>query len=77
MNKPAAIITGASSGIGENLSIKLSDKYFIYLVSRNKDKLEKVASKILKKENQCEIIQADISKRNSIDLIYSKIKKKI
>ena len=46
MNKPIAIITGASTGIGQSLSIKLSDKYFIYLVSRNKEKLQKTAELI-------------------------------
>ena len=49
MPKPIAIITGASRGLGEKLSVKLSDKYFIYLISRNKENLLKAKSLILKK----------------------------
>ena len=76
MNKPIAVITGASSGIGESLALKLSDKYFVYLIARNMDKLQKVADKILEKKNDCQIIQADISKKESFDLISSKIDNK-
>ena len=73
MNKPVAIITGASTGIGQSLSIKLSDKYFIYLISRNKEKLQKTAESIKNKNNQCEMIVADVSRIKSMDLIYSQI----
>ena len=76
MPKPIAIITGASRGLGEKLSVKLSDKYFIYLISRNKENLLKAKSLILKKNNQCEIIESDISDENSINTIYSKIQDK-
>ena len=76
MNKPIAIITGASSGIGRNLSIKLSDKYFIYLISRNKNNLQKTADTIYNKKNDCQIIQADISEEESIESIYSQIDNK-
>ena len=76
MSKPIAIITGASTGIGQSLSIKLSDKYFIYLVSRNKEKLQKTAELIKNKNNLCKMIVADVSRSKSIDLIYSQIKNK-
>ena len=76
MNKPIAIITGASTGIGRSLSIKLSDKYFIYLISRYKNKLQKTANKILNINNDCRIIEADISKEESVDKIFSKINNK-
>ena len=74
MSKPIAIITGASTGIGRSLAIKLSTQYFVYLISRNKEKLQKTAEIIKKQNNQCKIIIADVSKRESIDLIYSQIK---
>ena len=48
--KPAAIITGASSGIGKSLSIELSEKYFIYLVSRDIKKLENTKKIIQRKK---------------------------
>jgi len=76
MKKPVAIITGASTGIGRSLSIKLSDKYFVYLISRDKEKLQKTAHQITGKNNECQIIIADISKENSLNAIYSEIENK-
>ena len=62
MTKPIAIVTGASTGIGRSLSIKLSEKYFVYLISRNKDKLQETAKIIQDNNNECKVIIADISK---------------
>jgi len=76
MNKPIAIITGASTGIGRSLSIKLSKRYFIYLISRNKNKLQETNEIINNLNNECKIIVADISKKESIDIIYSQIENK-
>ena len=76
MNKPIAVITGASTGIGKALSIKLSDEYFVYLISRTEDKLRKVVDEISNKGNKCQSIVADISKEESINMIYSKIDNK-
>ena len=50
MIKPAVVITGASSGIGKSLAIELSDKYFVYLVSRNIKKLENTQKIIHRKK---------------------------
>ena len=76
MPKPIAIVTGASSGIGKNLAIKLSDDYFVYLISRNNDRLQKVYNIILSKGNECEVVVADISKKESLNEIYSRINSK-
>ena len=76
MDKPIAILTGASSGLGKSLSIKLSNQYFIYLISRSKKKLEQTAKIIHDNKNECKIIVADISKKESIDTIYSQINNK-
>ena len=73
MNKPIAIITGTSTGIGKKLAVKLSDDYFIYLISRNKKKLKKTKQIIEDKNNNCEIISCDITQNESINKISSKI----
>ena len=73
MNKPAAIITGASTGIGKVLAIELSENYKVYLISRNKKKLNETKKIIEKNNNQCEIIATDLTKDSS----YEKISKKI
>ena len=76
MNKPIAIVTGASTGIGRSLSIKLSNQYFVYLISRNKENLNKTKELINIQNNDCKIIISDISKNESIDDIYSQIEHK-
>ena len=76
MDKPIAIITGASTGIGRSLAVKLSDQYFVYLISRNKKKLDGTKELIIAKNNNCKIIVSDISKTESINDIYSQIEHK-
>ena len=76
MDKPIAIITGASTGIGRSLAIRLSNQYRLYLISRNKDNLNKTKELINAQNNNCEIIVSDISQTESIDDIYSQIKHK-
>jgi len=76
MNKPIAIVTGASTGIGRSLAIKLSDNYLVYLISRNQDNLNKTKELINAQNNDCKVIISDISKNKSINDIYSQIEDK-
>ena len=76
MDKPIAIITGASTGIGQSLSVKLSEQYLVYLISRNQDNLNKTKQLINAQNNECKIIVADISQSESINMIYSQIQHK-
>ena len=76
MSKPIAIVTGASTGIGRSLAIKLSDNYLVYLISRNKNNLNKTKELINLKNNDCKIIVCDISEIESTDEIYSQIENK-
>ncbi|MBI45426.1 MAG: hypothetical protein CMG66_04585 [Candidatus Marinimicrobia bacterium] len=72
---PIAIVTGASTGIGEQISIKLSKKNFhIVLISRSKERLEKVKDKIELFGGQCQIIVADLSKSDITSYIKKQIK---
>jgi len=74
--KPIAIITGSSTGLGRSLAIQLSSQYFIYLISRNKNKLIQTKKIIDNKNNECDIIVADVSKKESVDIINKSIKNK-
>ena len=76
MDRPIAIITGASTGIGRSLAIKLSEHYLVYLISRNKENLNKTKELINARNNDCKIIVSDISKNESINDIYSQIEDK-
>ena len=76
MTKPIAIITGASTGIGKELAVELSNDYFVYLISRNIENLNKIKAIIHNKNNDCEIISADISDGESVKKIHNKISNK-
>lgn len=68
-----ALITGASSGIGKEMAIQLSDMgYDLILVARRKNKLEK-----LKKElnTRVQIISLDVSSTFNCMKLYNKVKK--
>jgi len=76
-HKPIAIVTGASTGIGKHISLKLAHQHFhVVLIARNSQNLSKVKSEIESLGNECTIITADISKVNSIERIYDKINEK-
>ena len=68
--KKNAIVTGASTGLGKYISIKLSqNNYNVILIARNSKKLESVKKNISDKGNNCSIISADISDINDINKI--------
>lgn len=49
MNKPTAIITGASGGLGKSLAIEMARKgYHLSILARRKDKLEELKEQIEK-----------------------------
>ena len=59
MNKPVALITGASSGIGETFARKLAARgYDLILVARREDKMRALAATL---SASCEIIAADLA----------------
>jgi len=73
--KPIAVITGASTGIGEQISLKLScSGFYVVLISRSKDKLLKVQEKIEDSGNECQILPADISDPDLLFHIKDQIK---
>ena len=63
--KKAVLVTGASSGIGAATAIEFSKQgYFVYLMARNKERLQEVA---LKCRNGATIVSADLTDPASID----------
>ena len=73
-NNKIAIVTGASSGLGQSICIKLALKgYEIILASRNQQKLKKVHKIIKNNGGKSKIIVTDVSKEDDIKKLYSKI----
>lgn len=57
-----ALVTGASSGIGESTALALARQgAAVALVSRRKDRLEKVLGRICKEDGKGVVIEADIT----------------
>ncbi len=68
-----ALITGASSGIGRDMAYYMSSLgYDLFLVSRDKEKLEEVKSKCPTKVT---IIPLDLIKEENCFKLYEKVKK--
>ena len=67
-----ALVTGASSGIGENICYELSKRgYDIILVARGKKELERVAKRI---KTKTQIITTDLSNEDEVRELYKKVK---
>ena len=74
-SKPIAVVTGASTGIGEQISLKLSSSgYHVILISRSEKKLLKVQEKIENTGNHCQVLPVDISKLDLLSCIKEQIK---
>ena len=72
MSEKLALVTGASSGIGEEIAKELAKRgYDIILVARNEEKLKDVASKI---KTNTRIITMDLSNKENCEKLYEETK---
>ena len=63
-----AVITGASSGVGESLAIQLSDAgYRVVLAARSEDKLNAIAEEIQSKGGNSLVVSTDVSQPEQIN----------
>jgi len=70
-----AVVTGASSGIGEAAALQLSAAgYHLILIARRRDRLEKLRSKLRKSGGAADIICSDLSQEESYSAIADKVK---
>lgn len=68
-----AIVTGASSGIGREFALRISERYSpdeIWLISRREDKLRYTAQQI---KTDTRIIPLDLSKNESLEFLRKKL----
>ena len=64
--RQAALITGASRGIGRAVALRLSSAYHIIAVARSRPDLESLASEIRAAGGTCDVREADLSIAESI-----------
>ena len=67
-NKKVVVITGASSGIGEQSAEKFAQLHaIVVLVSRNEEKLQQISSRLSKYQTTVLAYACDISKKDQVD----------
>lgn len=74
-SKEIALVTGASSGLGRSVAIKLAERNFhVILSSRNLEKLISVKTDIENKSGECSVIPVDVSDESSVQSLENKCK---
>ena len=72
--KSLAIVTGASTGLGHSMSLKLaSEGYEVILASRNKKNLEKTHDLIQKNGYSSRVIVTDVTKEEDVKELYAQL----
>lgn len=65
MRNSYAVITGASSGIGEEFARRLCGSFRLILVARRRERLERLAEELNGQGGHCAVIAADLSEEEA------------
>ncbi|MGB7994863.1 MAG: SDR family NAD(P)-dependent oxidoreductase [Photobacterium halotolerans] len=71
-HKPVAILTGAASGLGRDLAIRLSYGYRLYLIDRDQDKLTELAATL----EDSRFFVCDLADSHAIDTLMADIRQR-
>ena len=74
--KKTALITGAGSGIGAEVSIALAKKYHTILTGKSLSSLEKTEKQIVENGGSCTLVELDMNNYNGIDKLGLEIFKR-
>ncbi len=76
MVKKISVVTGASSGLGRDIALLLSEKgHIVYSVARRKEKLEELKKACSKHKGEIKIIAGDLTDKKFRELLISKVLK--
>ncbi len=74
MQRSLAVVTGASSGIGEVFARKLAPQYDLLLVARNKQRLEALAQELATQHRSVvKVLDADLSNAEQLTAVADRI----
>jgi short-subunit dehydrogenase len=74
MNRPRALVTGASSGIGECMALQLAERgWDLVLVARRADELARVAAAVSANGADAEVIVVDLATTSGVEQIEARI----
>jgi short-subunit dehydrogenase len=74
----SVVLTGASSGIGNAIALKLADEGAnLYLIGRNLEPLRKIQKKVRRKNQKIKIFQTDLSLKSELQKLQANLKKEI
>jgi len=69
-----AVVTGAGSGIGEDIALKLAEEGAVVVVNgRNLDKINRVVRKIRDLGKEALPLAADVSKGNEVEAMFERV----
>ena len=74
--KKTALITGAGSGIGAEISIALAKKYHTIITGKSLSSLEKTEKQIVENGGSCTLVELDMNNYNGIDKLGLEIFKR-
>ena len=78
MNKKIALVTGANRGIGLEVVKQLSELgFFVFLGSRNKDKINDLLKKLNSKAENIAPIIIDVTNEDSIHAAFMQLSKSL
>jgi uncharacterized protein len=74
LNRPLAVVTGASSGIGYELAKQFAQNSFDLLVTATGPSINEAAFAFEKLGVKVETVQADLATYDGVEMLYDKIK---
>jgi uncharacterized protein len=73
-NRPLAVVTGASSGIGFELAAQFADHGFDLIVTADSDRIQSAGRTLAARGTTIEVIQVDLATYDGVERLYQAIR---